>query len=82
MKFNKNVVKFNIKNVNAIGNFENGGLIGLTKAGKELCEKIEMGVISEEEAMKMRRKGSTIRFIIIRLPMTAATDFCCFTKHK
>lgn len=56
MKFNKNVVRFNIKTVNVIGNFENGGLIGLTDEGEKLCKKIERGEISEEEAQKENKE--------------------------
>lgn len=56
MKFNKDVIMFNIKNVNVIGNFENGGLIGLIEEGKKLCEKIEAGVISEEQAIKENKE--------------------------
>lgn len=56
MKFSKSVIKFNIKNISVIGNFENGGLIGLTEDGRRLCEKIDTGEISEEQAMNENKE--------------------------
>ncbi|MBO6154644.1 MAG: radical SAM protein [Lachnospiraceae bacterium] len=56
MKFSKSVVKFNIKNISVIGNFENGGLIGLTEDGRRLCEKIDTEAISEEQAMNENKE--------------------------
>lgn len=49
MRFSDNVIQFKIGNIDAIGNLNNGSIIGLDESGKALCNLLSSNNLSENE---------------------------------
>ena len=56
MRFNREIIIFNINEIPVIGNFDNGSLIGLTQNGLNFCKQIQLNGIDEEKVPEENRE--------------------------
>ena len=53
MRLRHDAVLFEYAGIPMVGNPENGGTIGLTPGGKELCERMRVSDVPDEEAFRL-----------------------------